>query len=181
MSRLGCLHSASISPCSTPYTSPRSLRSCLAPNKPSPHPRQLQLLSTAAQCGGLPNRSASLRQHHKPSSSSRDANETSQDEFQWPAEVQPGDMAPDGHTDSSSSSFSSERSFASSSSSSSSPPPPWAAQMPTWNASTRKHMHHMMDLFTLADMVRLGFLGVLLSTVYYSQGECRPSQLHLFG
>lgn len=32
-------------------------------------------------------------------------------------------------------------------------PPAWAARMPTWSDATRKHLHNMMDLFTIADRV----------------------------
>lgn len=67
--------------------------------------------------------------------------------FSWPAEIQP-DV---------NSSSSSTNSMGSSSSlwEGAGAPPAWAARLPTWNPSTRKHMHHMMDLFTIADRVRV--------------------------
>jgi hypothetical protein len=84
-------------------------------------------------------------------SSEPDATDTSGDGFNWPSEIQPGTDGAEGFDNNTSGSSSS----LSSSVSGGSTAPPWAAQMPTWNASTRKHLHHMMDLFTLADRVRV--------------------------
>jgi hypothetical protein len=99
-------------------------------------PEQLQPSSTA-------------RGHYVIASGSADIASTSSsdDTFAWPAETQPAAEGAEGWSADASSSS------ASLSSSSSSSPPPWAARLPTWNDSTRKHLHHMMDLFTLADRV----------------------------
>uniref|UniRef100_A0A383V370 EF-hand domain-containing protein n=1 Tax=Tetradesmus obliquus TaxID=3088 RepID=A0A383V370_TETOB len=36
--------------------------------------------------------------------------------------------------------------------------PPWAARMPTWSPSTRMHLNHLMDLFTICDKDGNGIL-----------------------
>jgi hypothetical protein len=114
-----------------------------------------QLLLMHTTLSGQLQPSSTARAHHVSASGNVDVASTgsSGDTFAWPAEIQP---AADGAEGWSAEAISSGASF---SSSSGSPPPPWAARLPTWNASTRKHLHHMMDLFTLADRVSSGEWG----------------------
>ena len=129
-----------------------------------------QLLSCSAvvaRADGPQQSLAAARTLVKAAGGISDAPSSSGDSFAWPDEIQPGTDGAQGpsvptvnpssnswSTSITSSSSSNDASFSSSSSSSSGgQAPPWAARMPTWNASTRKHLHHMMDLFTLADRV----------------------------
>lgn len=130
-----CYHAPKVNVTSLPSASRVSGSSAARP-RPCRHRQQ----QTSAPIGFRP----SILATRLSASADEDA-AASQDSLTWPQEVQPGDFA--ANTSSSFGSFSSVLG------SSSSPPPPWAARMPTWNASTRKHLHHMMDLFTLADRV----------------------------